>query len=279
MADADEPIVDDDVVDDIIDEDDGLDRTEQTFVSHLKELRTRIMKTLLCVLVVLLALMPFSNELYLWLAEPLLHHMADTGATMIATEVASPFLAPFKLSLFVAVFISIPYIFYQVWAFVAPGLYHNEQQLALPVLVSSTLLFYFGIAFAYYVVFPLMFGFFTAIAPTGVTVMTDISRYLDFVLKLFFAFGAAFEVPVVTYLAVRSGITSRANLAAKRPYVIVAAFVLGMLLTPPDVISQILLAVPVWLLFEFGLILCGLYISEEDDDDAPAEEAATSRPD
>ena len=273
MADADEPIVDDDAIDDIIEEDDGLDRTEQSFVSHLKELRSRIMKTLLCVLVVLLALMPFSNELYLWLAEPLLYHMAETGATMIATEVASPFLAPFKLSLFVAVFISIPYIFYQAWAFVAPGLYQNEQQLALPVLVSSTLLFYFGIAFAYYVVFPLMFGFFTAIAPQGVTVMTDISKYLDFVLKLFFAFGAAFEVPVVTYLAVRSGVTTRANLAAKRPYVIVASFVLGMLLTPPDVISQILLAVPVWLLFEVGLVLCGLYIKEEDDDAPAADEA------
>jgi len=275
MADADEPIVDEKPVDEPIEEDDGLDRTEQSFVSHLKELRSRIMKTLLCVLVVLLALMPFSNEIYLWLAEPLLHHMAETGATMIATEVASPFLAPFKLSLFVAVFISIPYIFYHAWAFVAPGLYHNEQQLALPVLVSSTLLFYFGIAFAYYVVFPLMFGFFTAIAPEGVTVMTDISRYLDFVLKLFFAFGAAFEVPVVTYLAVRSGITSRADLAAKRPYVIVGSFVLGMLLTPPDVISQILLAVPVWLLFEFGLFLCGVYIKEEDDE-LPADDAAAS---
>lgn len=273
MADADEPTDDDNTVDDIIEEGDGLDRTEQSFVSHLKELRSRIMKTLLCVLAVLLALMPFSNELYLWLAEPLLHHMSETGATMIATEVASPFLAPFKLSLFVAVFISIPYIFYQAWAFVAPGLYKNEQQLALPVLVSSTLLFYFGIAFAYYVVFPLMFGFFTAIAPEGVTVMTDISRYLDFVLKLFFAFGAAFEVPVVTYLAVRSGVTTRANLAAKRPYVIVASFVLGMLLTPPDIISQILLAVPVWLLFEIGLVLCGLYIKEEDDE-LPTDDAA-----
>jgi len=253
--------------DEIAQDDDGLDRTEQSFVSHLKELRRRIMATLLCVLVVLLALMPFSNDLYLWLAEPLLHHMADTGATMIATEVASPFLAPFKLSLFVAIFISAPYIFYHAWAFVAPGLYKNEQQLALPVLISSTLLFYFGIAFAYYVVFPLMFGFFTAIAPEGVTVMTDISKYLDFVLKLFFAFGAAFEVPVVTYLAVRTGITTRESLAAKRPYVIVAAFVLGMLLTPPDIISQVLLAVPVWLLFEVGLVLCRRYIKEEDDED------------
>lgn len=242
--------------------DDGLDRSEQSFVSHLRELRRRIMATLLCVLFVLLALMPFSNDLYLWLAEPLLHHMTDTGATMIATEVASPFLAPFKLALFVAIFISAPYIFYQAWAFIAPGLYKNEQQLALPVLISSTLLFYFGIAFAYYIVFPLMFGFFTATAPKGVTVMTDISKYLDFVLKLFFAFGAAFEVPVATYLAVRTGITTRATLAEKRPYVIVAAFVIGMLLTPPDIISQILLAVPVWLLFEVGLVLCRLYIPD-----------------
>ena len=256
--------------DDEIVEDDGLDRSEQSFVSHLRELRSRIIKALVCVLVVLLGLLPFANDLYLWLADPLLHHMADTGASMIATEVASPFLAPFKLALFVAVFISIPYIFFQAWAFVAPGLYRNEQNLALPVLVSSTLLFYFGIGFAYYVVFPLMFGFFTAIAPQGVTVMTDISKYLDFVLKLFFAFGAAFEVPVVTYLAVRTGMTSRENLVAKRPYVIVGAFVVGMLLTPPDIISQILLAVPVWLLFELGLVLCRLYIREEDEDGAPA---------
>ncbi|MFT4580724.1 MAG: sec-independent protein translocase protein TatC [Gammaproteobacteria bacterium] len=257
---------DEEEIDEIIDDDDGLDRTEQSFVSHLKELRRRIMATLLCVLLVLLALLPFSNELYLWLAEPLLHHMADTGATMIATEVASPFLAPFKLTLFVAIFVSVPYIFYQVWSFIAPGLYKNEQNLAFPVLVSSTMLFYFGIAFAYYVVFPLMFGFFSAVAPKGVTVMTDISKYLDFVLKLFFAFGASFEVPVATYLAVRSGITTRDALAAKRPYVIVGAFVLGMLLTPPDIISQILLALPIWALFEIGLILCGMYIPVEDEE-------------
>ena len=256
---------DEEEIDEIIDDDDGLDRTEQSFVSHLKELRRRIMATLLCVLLVLLALLPFSNELYLWLAEPLLHHMADTGATMIATEVASPFLAPFKLTLFVAIFVSVPYIFYQVWSFIAPGLYKNEQNLAFPVLVSSTMLFYFGIAFAYYVVFPLMFGFFSAVAPKGVTVMTDISKYLDFVLKLFFAFGASFEVPVATYLAVRSGITTRDALAAKRPYVIVGAFVLGMLLTPPDIISQILLALPIWALFEIGLILCGMYIPVGDE--------------
>ena len=266
---------------DIIDaENDGLDRSEQSFVSHLRELRTRILKALGCVAVVLIVLMPFANQIYLWLAQPLLHHMADTGATMIATEVAAPFLAPFKLALFVAVFISAPFIFYQVWAFVAPGLYRNERALAFPILISSTLLFYFGIAFAYFIVFPLMFGFFTAIAPEGVTVMTDISRYLDFVLKLFFAFGAAFEVPVATYLAVRTGMTTRTALAAKRPYIIVGAFVVGMLLTPPDVISQILLALPVWLLFEIGLILCRLYINEEEleEDEKSLREQTSSAP-
>ncbi|MGR8947045.1 MAG: twin-arginine translocase subunit TatC [Gammaproteobacteria bacterium] len=265
--------LDEDVVNQDVDEDahdDGLDHTEQSFVSHLKELRSRIMAALLCVLVIVLALMPFANTLYLWLAEPLLVHMSATGATMIATEVASPFLAPFKLSVFVAVFISAPYIFYQIWAFVAPGLYRNERELALPVLISSTLLFYAGIAFAYYVVFPLMFGFFTTIAPKGVTVMTDISRYLDFVLKLFFAFGAAFEVPVATYLAVRTGATTVESLSKKRPFIIVGAFVVGMLLTPPDVISQTLLALPVWMLFEIGLLLCRFSKhKQEQDNDQP----------
>lgn len=267
--------LDDDVVDENPDgqpsddgPDDGLDHTEQSFVSHLKELRSRIMAALLCVLIILLALMPFANTLYLWLADPLLVHMKETGATMIATEVASPFLAPFKLSVFVAVFIAAPYIFYQIWSFVAPGLYRNERELALPVLISSTLLFYAGIAFAYFVVFPLMFGFFNNIAPKGVTVMTDISRYLDFVLKLFFAFGAAFEVPVATYLAVRTGATTVESLSAKRPFIIVGAFVVGMLLTPPDVISQTLLALPVWMLFEIGLLLCRFSKHEQEQDEA-----------
>ena len=257
-------------------QDDGLDQSEQSFVSHLKELRSRIMAALLCVLIIVLALMPFANTLYLWLADPLLVHMSETGATMIATEVASPFLAPFKLSVFVAVFISAPYIFYQIWSFVAPGLYRNERELALPLLVSSTLLFYAGIAFAYFVVFPLMFGFFTTIAPKGVTVMTDISRYLDFVLKLFFAFGAAFEVPVATYLAVRTGATTVESLSAKRPFIIVGAFVVGMLLTPPDVISQTLLALPVWLLFEIGLIMCRFIDKGEGEESA---EHALAKPD
>ncbi len=249
----------------------GPDPTEQTFVSHLVELRNRLLRTLACIFIVLLCLMPVSNQLYVWLAEPLLAHLPG-NATMIATQVASPFLAPFKLTVFVAVFISVPYIFYQVWGFVSPGLYLNERRLALPLLLSSTLLFYCGVAFAYFVVFPLVFGFFTAIAPEGVTIMTDISHYLDFVLKLFLAFGAAFEVPVATYLIVRTGISTVDALANKRPYIIVGAFVLGMVLTPPDVISQTMLAVPIWLLYELGLLLCRLTIPA-DDEQAETSEA------
>jgi len=172
---------------------------------------------------------------------------------MIATEVASPFMAPFKLTLFAAIFITMPYLLAQLWGFIAPGLYQQEQRLARPLLISSILLFYAGTAFAYFVVFPLIFGFFNAVTPDGVTVMTDISRYLDFVLKLFFAFGLAFEVPVATVLLIWSGFASVDTLKRNRPYVIVAAFVMGMLLTPPDVISQVLLALPIWLLFEAGL--------------------------
>ena len=228
---------------------------EKSFVSHLIELRSRVFRALGCIVVFLLALMPFSDQLYLYLADPLLRSLPDSSS-MIATQVASPFLAPFKLTLFVAFFISVPYVFYQVWAFVAPGLYREERQLVLPLMISTSALFYTGVAFAYFVVFPLVFGFFTGIVPTGVTVMTDISQYLDFVLKLFFAFGLAFEVPVATYLLVRSDLVSVESLSTKRPYVIVGAFSLGMLLTPPDIISQVMLAVPMWLLYEVGIVLC-----------------------
>jgi len=249
----------------------------QTFVSHLVELRSRILRALACVTLVLLALMPIANDLYAWLAAPLMSLMPG-GATMIATEVASPFFAPFKLAVFVAVFISVPYIFYQAWAFVAPGLYLHERRLALPLLVSSTLLFYFGVAFAYYVVFPLVFGFFTTVAPTGVTVMTDINHYLSFVLTMFLAFGAAFEVPVATYLVVRTGITDVDALRAKRPYIIVGAFIVAAVLTPPDVMSQTLLALPVWCLFELGLVMCritGAGQEDEAEDAAPAAEGGS----
>lgn len=225
---------------------------EQPLIDHLIELRNRIIRALIGVTIIFLLLFPFANDLYTVLANPLLRYLPE-GSTMIATEVASPFLTPFKFTLVLAFFISIPYVLYQVWSFIAPGLYQKERRIALPLVVSSTLLFYAGIAFAYYVVFPLVFNFLVGIAPQGVTVMTDISKYLDFVLKMFFAFGVAFEVPVATILIVRAGITTTADLVKKRPYIIVAAFVVGMLLTPPDVISQTLLAVPMWMLFELGI--------------------------
>ena len=175
------------------------------------------------------------------------------------------------MTLFVAFFISVPYVFYQVWAFVAPGLYKEERQLVLPLMVSTSLLFYLGVSFAYFAVFPLVFSFFTGIVPTGVTVMTDISQYLDFVLKLFFAFGLAFEVPVATYLLIRSGLVSIEALSAKRPYIIVGAFSLGMLLTPPDIISQVMLAVPMWLLFEVGIYLCRLTLVDDENEKSKDE--------
>jgi sec-independent protein translocase protein TatC len=227
---------------------------ELPLIEHLVELRARLLRALLAVLVVFLPLIAFANEIYNAVALPLLAKLPQ-GSSMIATEVASPFLVPFKLSIFLALFIAMPYVLYQIWAFVAPGLYDRERRFVLPLLLSSIVLFYAGIAFAYFIVFPLLFGFFTAVAPPGVTVMTDIGHYLDFILKLFFAFGLAFEVPIATILLVWTGIISGATLARSRPYIIVGAFTIGMLLTPPDVISQILLAVPIWLLFEAGLFL------------------------
>lgn len=225
----------------------------QPLVNHLIELRNRLLHAVAAVLLVFLGLFYFANDLYLIVSEPLRKFLPE-GGTMIATEVASPFLTPFKLTLMAALFIAMPYVLYQIWRFVAPALYHNEKKLALPLLFSSVALFYAGMAFAYFVVFPLVFGFLTQAAPEGVTVMTDISRYLDFVLKLFFAFGLAFEVPVATVILVVTGATSTGSLVEKRPYIIVGCFVIGMLLTPPDVISQTLLAVPMWLLFEIGII-------------------------
>jgi sec-independent protein translocase protein TatC len=235
---------------------------ELPFVQHLIELRDRLLRIVLVVVVIFLALFAFANDLYSYLAEPLLRHMPE-GASMIATEVASPFLTPFKLALVLSVFIAVPFILYQAWGFIAPGLYQREQRLVFPLLFSSTLLFYAGMAFAYFVVFPLVFGFLIGVAPEGVAVMTDISRYLDFVLKMFFAFGLAFEVPIATILVVWSGMTTAENLAKKRPYIIVGAFVFGMLLTPPDVISQTLLAVPMWILFELGLIFSRWYTKDK----------------
>ena len=244
----------------------------QPFVAHLIELRDRLIRVIAIVAVVFLVLFPFANDLFVFLAEPLMRHLPH-DSSMIATEVASPFLTPFKLALIVAIFITMPYLIYQFWAFVAPGLYQHERGLAWPLLLSSILLFYVGMAFAYYVVFPLVFAFLTSMAPEGVAVMTDISKYLDFVLKMFFAFGLAFEVPIATIILVSVGATTPDALSAKRPYIIVFAFVLGMLLTPPDIISQTLLALPMWILFEIGLFLSRRFYmrkKEEDDDDSAA---------
>lgn len=226
---------------------------QQPLISHLVELRDRLLRGILVVLILAACLFPFANELYLILSEPLMRHLPESSS-MIATEVASPFLTPFKLTLAVAIMLSVPVLLYQLWAFIAPGLYQHERRLVFPLLFASTVLFVLGILFAYFVVFPLVFGFLTQAAPEGVAVMTDISSYLDFVLKLFFAFGLAFEVPIATLLVIWTGAATRQSLAQKRPYVIVGAFVIGMLLTPPDIISQTLLALPVWLLFELGLV-------------------------
>jgi len=227
---------------------------EQPFVAHLAELRDRLMRMLAAVLLAFLALFPFANDIYTYVATPLMAQL-PAGTSMIATQVASPFLTPFKLALVSAVFVSMPYLLFQLWAFVVPGLYSHEKQLAIPLLISSVVLFYLGTVFAYYLVFPLVFAFLTGTAPEGVAVMTDISHYLDFVLTLFFAFGIAFEIPIATILLVAAGITTPEDLGRKRPYLIVGVFVVGMLLTPPDVISQTLLALPMWLLFELGILL------------------------
>ena len=232
---------------------------EQPFISHLVELRTRLLRIVSGVLLVFVALSPFSNPIYSMLAGPLTRHM-PAQSSMIAIDVLSPFLTPLKFTLVLAVFITIPWILYQVWAFIAPGLYQKEKRLALPVLISSTLLFYCGMAFAYFVIMPIFFAFITSTAPAGVAVMTDINRYLDFVMTIFFAFGVAFEVPVATVILVLTGIITPEAMAAKRPYVIVGAFVVGMLLTPPDVISQTLLALPMWLLFEVGIFVSRLLL-------------------
>ena len=234
-------------------------------IAHLIELRSRVLKALMSVFVVFLCLVYFAQDLYQYLAMPLVASLPE-GASMIATDVASPFLAPFKLTLVLSFFVAIPFVLYQIWAFVAPGLYRKEKKLVAPLLASSTLLFYSGMAFAYYVVFPLAFMFFNSVAPEGVLVSTDISSYLNFVLKLFFAFGVAFEIPIAVILLCWTGVTSAEKLAKKRPYVVVGAFVVGMLLTPPDVISQTLLAIPMWILFEIGVLIGGLYSKQNKDD-------------
>ena len=229
------------------------EQQEMPLIEHLLELRSRLLKMVLAVVICFAAIYPFANELYLLISEPL-RELLPVGQTMIATDITSPFFAPLKLALVLSVFVAIPYILFQIWSFIAPGLYTHEKRLAFPLLFTSVILFYAGAVFAYFVVFPLVFGFFTAIGPEGIVELPDINSYLNFVLKMFFAFGVAFEIPIATVLLILSGATTPQDLAAKRPYVVVACFIIGMMLTPPDIISQTLLAVPMWILFEFGII-------------------------
>ncbi|CAM0553204.1 twin-arginine translocase subunit TatC [Halomonas sp. ATBC28] len=249
------------------------EQSQAPLIEHLIELRSRLMRAVIVILVVFLGLYSFANDIYTFVAEPLMALLPE-GSQMIATEVASPFLAPFKLTLVVAVFIAIPFVLHQAWAFIAPGLYDNEKALAIPILVSSIALFYGGAAFAYYVVFPLLFEFFTQTGPENVAVMTDINQYLNFVLKLFFAFGVAFEIPIATFLLILSGATSVESLSKKRPYILLGCFVVGMLLTPPDVISQSLLAVPMYLLYEVGLLFGRLVRKRKEEKETAEEQEA-----
>jgi len=234
---------------------------EQSLMGHLIELRDRLLHMVLAILIMFVCLFAFSEDIFTVAAQPLLNLMPE-GTSMIATGVTSPFLVPFKLVLLLSVLLTIPYLLHQIWAFIAPGLYHHEKRLATPILISSVILFYCGIAFAYFVIFPILFSFFIGIAPEGVAVMTDIGQYLDFIIAIFLAFGIAFEVPVATFLLIAAGVTSADKLASKRPYIIIGAFVIGMLLTPPDVISQSLLAIPIWLLFELGLLASRFFLKE-----------------
>ena len=225
----------------------------QAFMAHLIEFRNRVLRSVAAVLIIFIGLFSFSNDIYLYISEPIRAFLpADT--TMIATEVASPFLTPIKLTLVLSVFTAMPFILFQTWAFLAPGLYKREKKIVFPLFFSSVLLFYGGIAFAYYVVFPLVFMFFTNIVPEGISIMPDIRSYLDFVLKLFFAFGLSFEIPIAVVILSWMGAVNPTSLAKKRPYVFILCFVFGMLLTPPDIISQTLLAIPMWLLFEIGIL-------------------------
>ncbi|WP_288233554.1 twin-arginine translocase subunit TatC [uncultured Haemophilus sp.] len=236
----------------------------QPLIAHLVELRNRLLRSVIFVLAVFCALVYWANDIYTLLATPLTSNL-PAGATMIATNVATPFFTPIKLTIVTAIFLSVPYILYQIWAFVAPALYKHEKRLIYPLLVSSTLLFYCGVVFAYYVVFPIVFGFLTSTTPEGVQMATDISSYLDFVLTIFLAFGICFEVPVAIILLCWAGITTPEDLREKRPYIIVAAFIIGMLLTPPDIFSQTLLAVPMCLLFEVGVVCARFYKPREEE--------------
>jgi sec-independent protein translocase protein TatC len=230
------------------------DAAQETFISHLVELRDRLLRAIIAVVVALVCLFPWAKDIYALLAAPLLKAL-PAGATMIATDVTGTFLVPLKVTLMAAFLLALPYVLWQMWAFVAPGLYHHEKKLAVPVILSSFVFFLIGMSFAYFVVFPVAFGFFASYAPAGVQMMTDIDKYLSFVLTMFIAFGVTFEVPVIVLVLVRLRMVTIEKLKAIRSYVIVGAFVVGAVFTPPDVVSQLLLAVPLWLLYELGILL------------------------
>ena len=235
---------------------------EMTFVQHLVELRDILLRSVIAILVIFISIFPFANEVYSFIAAPIINVLPQ-GSNIIAIGVISPFLTPLKMALIMAVYLAMPYLLYQVWKFIAPALYKHERQMIVPLVVSSTILFYAGLLFSFYIVFPVIFGFLSSIGPSIVDFTPDIQYYLDFVLKVSFAFGIAFEVPIATILLIMFGITSIETLKKNRPYVVIGAFVLGMLLTPPDIISQTLIAIPMWLLFEAGLIFAPLFVRKE----------------
>lgn len=246
---------------------------EMTLIQHLLDLKASLTRGILAIIVFFIFLFPFANDIYTYVSEPLTRYLPE-GTSMIATAVASPFLTPFKLSFVLAIYLAMPVLLYQLWRFIAPALYKHERQLVAPLLFFSSFLFYAGGLFAYYVVFPLVFGFLSQSAPEGVTIATDISLYLDFVIKMFFAFGMAFEVPIVTILLILTGMTKPEKLSHARPYIVVGAFVVGMLLTPPDVVSQTLLAVPMWLLFELGLLIGVIVVKRRNKDNDQMDDEA-----
>ncbi len=251
------------------------DDTPQPLIAHLTELRSRLLRSVLAILLVLVPLMAFSTELYALFAKPL-QQLLPPGSTMLATGVTSTFFAPFKLALVGSLLVTIPYLLYQIWAFIAPGLYRHEKRIAIPLLLSSVVLFYLGLAFAYYLVFPVVFGFFSSVVPEGVTYAPDISDFLDTALKMLFAFGFAFEIPIAVVLLIRAGITTAESLVAKRPYVIVGCFVVAAVLTPPDAISQTMLALPMWGLFELGVFAGRLW--RVPDSDSERDDSEVSPP-
>lgn len=230
------------------------DPNDMTYIGHLKELRSRIIRIFLFAGFILICCLPFTNNIYAFVSDPLIELM-PVGSKMIATEVASPFIAPLRVTIYTALLISIPYFFIELWGFIAPGLYKKEKAFVAPLIISSTILFYFGIIFAYFVVSPIILSFFISAAPDSIQVMTDINKYLDFILKLFFAFGFAFEIPVATFLLITTGLISKERIKKMRPYLIISFFIIGMFLTPPDIFSQLFLAIPMWVLFEIGLLI------------------------